>query len=73
MRRCSSSKDYISSAARFFGSIRLNSASMRADSFGSSAIAWRTAAAISVMTSCENDASAGEGAFGSPSGLAVTS
>ena len=55
---------HISSAAKFFGSIRLNSVSMRAACFGSSAIAWRTVAAISVMTSCENDASAGEGAFG---------
>ncbi|MET3846044.1 hypothetical protein [Bradyrhizobium sp. OAE829] len=33
---------HISSAAKFFGSIRLNSVSMRAACFGSSAIAWRT-------------------------------
>jgi hypothetical protein len=47
-----------SSAARVFGSIRLNSVTMRWASFGSSPIAWRTAAAIKVMISCGKRAEA---------------
>ena len=68
MRRCSSSKSrplpYISSAARFFGSIRLNKARMRPASFASCVIAWRTVAAISVMISWENEARAVAGRVG---------
>jgi hypothetical protein len=52
------------SADRSLGSRRLNDVIMRLASLMSSVMAWRTAAAISVIVSCEKVESAGSGVSG---------